>query len=308
MARAAAGPVVRSGEQFADLANGLTICFETFGQKSDPAILLVMGLGGPMGWWRAEFCEQIAGRGYLVIRMDNRDTGRSSRITGAARIRPADIVRAFVTKKADAPYALTDMAADCIGVLDHLGITQAHVVGVSLGGMIAQSMAIAHPDRVLSLVSMMSTTGHRFVGFQHPKMLVNLFRPMGAGRDAYIAASVRGHRMISSPAFLFDEEASRLRAEETYDRGISGSGVLRQMMAAAAQPDRTADLATLDLPVTVIHGKNDPLVGFSGGRATAKAIPGAHFVEIHGLAHDLPPELDQFYVDAIVRNAERVNT
>lgn len=299
--------VARSGEQFAELDNGLTICHETFGDAADPAVLLVMGLGGHMTWWRAEFCEKLAARGMYVIRMDNRDVGRSSRVHGSPRVKRGDIVRGFVTKKVTPPYTLSDMAGDCVGLLDHLQIKQANIVGVSLGGMIAQTLAIEYPDRVLSLVSMMSTTGRRLHGFQNPKMLVNLFRPVGKGKEGYVEGAIRAARLIASPGFAFDEEAANARAEETYERGFTAAGVIRQIMAAAVQPDRTPHLQKLEIPVTVIHGRRDPLVHISGGRATAKAVPGADFIEIHGLAHDLPAELDDYYIDAIIRTAERAH-
>jgi pimeloyl-ACP methyl ester carboxylesterase len=300
-----AAVLAHSGEQFATLESGLTICHETFGQRSDPAVLLIMGLGGPMTWWRTDFCEQLAQRGFFVIRMDNRDTGRSSRIP--VPVRREDIVRGYMTGRAAAPYTLADMADDCIGVLDHLGIQAAHIVGVSMGGMIAQTLVIRHRERARSLVSMMSTTGQRTVGWQHPRLLANLFRPAGQGREEFIEASVRSHRLIASPAFEFDEDYSRARAAETWDRGWSGGGVLRQIMAIATAHDRTAELAELDLPVTVIHGMQDPLVHRSGGRATANAIAGADLIEVTGLAHDLPPELDGVYLDAIARTAARAD-
>lgn len=295
--------VTRSGEQFATLDNGLSICHETFGSKRNPAVLLIMGLGGPMTWWRADFCEKLAARGFYVIRMDNRDTGRSSRV--GTRVRRPDVVRAYLTGRGTPPYTLADMADDCIGVLDHLHVKQAHIVGVSMGGMIAQTLVIGHPERALSLVSIMSTTGRRTVGWQHPKLLANLMRPVRRGRENFIEESVRSHRLISSPAYPLDEEYSRQRAAETWERGWSGSGVLRQIMAISAAHDRTAALGELDLPVTVIHGMKDPLVHRSGGRATADAIRGADLIEVGGLAHDLPPALDEVYIEAIARTAAR---
>lgn len=292
-----------SGEQFASLPSGIDICFETFGDPDHPAILLVMGLGGPMGWWPDDFCERLAGRGYFVIRYDNRDTGRSTKLR-QHRVGKLDLVRAFAGL-AKAPYGIGDLADDAFGVLDHLDIDRVHLVGISMGGMIVQTMAIAHPERAMSMTSIMSTTGNRRVGWQHPKVMPALLASAGPTRDSYVARSLRTSALIGSPAFPSDEEASRARAYETYDRGWIASGVARHMMAVLTQPDRTKDLARLDLPVTVIHGLNDPMVHRSGGRAVANAVPGAEHMEIAGLAHDLPVQLYDTYVDAIVRTAER---
>ncbi|MBC7633480.1 alpha/beta fold hydrolase [Aeromicrobium sp.] len=292
-----------SGEQFASLPSGIDLCYETFGTADDPAVLLVMGLGGPMGWWSSEFCERLASRGYLVIRYDNRDTGRSTKLR-QHKVGKTDVVRAFVGL-GKAPYSLDDLAGDAFGLLDHLGIEQAHLTGVSMGGMIVQTMAIAHPERALSMTSIMSSTGRRTVGFQHPRVIPAMLASAGRTRDSYVERSLRTSAVIGSPAFPSDEDASRARAYETYDRGWTASGVARHMMAVLTQTDRTKDLAGLDLPVTVIHGLSDPLVHRSGGRATAGAIPGAEHLEIAGMAHDLPVQLYDTYIDAIVRTAER---
>lgn len=292
-----------SGEQFASLPSGLDICFETYGAADDPAILLVMGLGGPMGWWDPEFCRMLAARGYHVIRYDNRDTGRSTKLHQHPVTR-SDIFRAYVGL-GKAPYSLSDMASDAIGLIDHLGLERVHLVGVSMGGMIAQTMAIEHPERALSMTSIMSTTGKRTVGFQHPKVLPVMLSSAGRTRDAYVHRSLRGSKVIGSPAYPSDERAAVQRAYETYDRGWTSRGVLRQMLAVLTQPDRTKALGELDLPVAVIHGLSDPLVHRSGGRATAAAIRGAEHLEIAGMAHDLPPQLYSTYIDTIVRTAAR---
>lgn len=292
-----------SGEQFASLPSGIDICFETFGNPDDPAQLLIMGLGGPMGWWSADFCEPLAGRGYFVIRFDNRDTGRSTKLS-QHRIGRADIFKAFAGR-AKAPYSLSDMAGDAFGLLDHLGIERANVVGVSMGGMIAQTMAIARPERVLSMTSIMSTTGSRRVGWQHPKIVPAMLASAGRTRDSYAERLIKTMALIGSPAYPSDEAASRARAHETYDRGWSASGTARHTMAVLTQPDRTKDLSTLDLPVTVIHGLADPLVNRSGGKATAAAIAGAEHLEIAGMGHDLPPALYDTYIDAIDSTAKR---
>lgn len=294
-----------SGEQFAHLPSGIDLCYETFGDSDDPPLLLVMGLGGPMGWWDVEFCERLVARGFFVIRYDNRDTGRSTKLR-QHRVSRGDIVKAAVGL-AKAPYSMADLADDAFGLLDHLGIDSAHVVGVSMGGMIVQTMAIAHPERVRSLTSIMSTTGKRTVGYQSLKVLPGLFGRAGHTRDEYVARSLRGTKMIASPDFPTEDDFATRRAYETYDRGWSASGVTRQLMAILTQPDRTADLGALDVPTTVIHGLKDPLVHRSGGRATAAAIKGAEHLEIAGMAHDLPVQLYDTIIDAVVRTTQRAS-
>jgi pimeloyl-ACP methyl ester carboxylesterase len=297
-----------SGELFAPLPSGIDICYETFGSPDDPAVLLIMGLGGPMGWWTPEFCTLLAERGFFVIRYDNRDTGRSTKLR-EHRVGRTEVVRAFLglpgIARITAPYSLSDLADDAIGLLDHLGLERVHLAGVSMGGMIAQTIAIEHPERALSLTSIMSTTGRRTVGYQHPKVFPVMLSSAGRTRDSYVARSLKGSKVIASPAFPSDDDVARDRAYETYDRGWTASGVTRQMLAVLTQPDRTKALAALDLPAVVIHGLNDPLVHRSGGKATADAIPDAEHVEIAGMAHDLPAQLYSTFVDAIARTAAR---
>lgn len=298
--------VARSDEQFASLPSGIDICFQTFGDEGDPAVLLVMGLGGPMGWWTVEFCEQLAQRGFLVIRYDNRDTGRSTKLR-QHRAGLIDVLRAFVGL-GTAPYSISDLAGDAIGLLDHLDLEQVHAVGVSMGGMIVQTLAIEHPERLLSLTSIMSSTGRRTVGFQHPKVIPAMLSSAGRTRDEYVERSLKVAKVIGSAAFPSDEDAARQRAYETYDRGWTASGVTRHMLAVLTQPDRTAALGEVDLPTTVIHGLSDRLVHRSGGKATADAIRDAEHLEIAGMSHDLPPALYSTYIDAIVRTAGRATS
>lgn len=295
--------VKRSGEQFAHLPSGIDICYETFGRKADPAVLLIMGLGGPMGWWSDEFCEQLADRGFRVVRYDNRDTGRSTKLR-QHRITKIDLVRAF-GGRGKAPYGLDDLAADALGLLDDLGIRRAHVAGVSMGGMIAQILASQHADRVLSLTSIMSTTGKRTVGWQHPRMIPAMLASAGKTRDDYVARALRTAKIIGSPAYPTDVDRGTARAIETYDRGWSASGVARHMMAVLTQTDRTAALGSVTVPTTVIHGLSDPLVHKSGGRATHGAIIGSELIEIPGMGHDLPVELYDTFIDAIAKTAAR---
>ncbi|MCK5890147.1 alpha/beta hydrolase [Aeromicrobium sp.] len=308
--------VTSSDELFASLPSGIDLCHQTFGDDTDPAILLIMGLSGPMGWWDEELCRLLADRGFFVIRYDNRDTGRSTKVRQHAMGR-TDLVRAFlgvpplklgpVDLAVRAPYSISDLAEDAAGLLDALGIDQAHVVGASMGGMIAQTLAIQEPDRVLSLTSIMSTTGRRTVGWQDPRLIPHLLKRTKPTRDAYVARSVESSALIGSPAFPPDPEAARRRAEITYDRGYSASGVVRQMMAILTQPDRTAALRRLSVPATVVHGTADRLVNPSGGRATAEAIPGAELRMVEGMAHDLPPALWDTLVAAITDTAARAS-
>ncbi len=290
-------------EQATTLPSGIEICYETFGNPEHPPVLLVMGLGGPMGWWTNDFCGRLAAQDFFVIRYDNRDTGRSTNLR-QHRVSKKKIVQAFFGR-AKAPYGLADLADDAFGLLDHLGIERVHLAGVSMGGMIVQTMAIARPDRVLSLTSIMSTTGNRTVGWQHPKVIPGLLNSAGSTRESYVEASLRSAKLIGSPAFPSDETLDRARAIETYDRGWSASGVGRHMLAVLTQPDRTKDLHKLKMPATVIHGLRDPLVNPSGGRATARAIEGSEFIAIAGMGHDIPVQLYDTFVDAIARTAGR---
>ncbi len=287
-------------ELMAPLPNGVELCYQSFGDPAHETVLLVMGLGGPMIWWDDEFCERLAAEGFRVVRYDNRDTGRSSH--GDGRVRRGDLLKAFAGRRVRAPYSLSDLAGDAVGLLDHLEVDAAHVVGVSLGGMIAQTMAIEHPDRVRSLTSIMSTTGRRTVGWQHPRLMPRMLARRG-GREAYVDASVQMWQAIGSPAYPPDLGRARRRAEDTFDRGWKAQGVLRQMMAAITQPDRTRALARVNLPTVVIHGNRDPMVHVSGGRATASAIPGARLLILDGMGHDLPPALYDTFIDAITRVA-----
>ena len=280
----------------------LEICYQTFGDPDDPAMLLIMGLGGPMTWWDPSFCQLLADRGFHVIRYDNRDTGRSSRVEG--RVSRTALARSFV-RRAAPPYTLTDMAEDGLAVLDHLDHRTAHVVGISMGGMIAQTLALHRPDRVLSLTSIMSTTGRRTVGWQDPRLLPLLLARRAHSREQYVAASAKVWKTIGSPLYPDTSEAVAARAGETWDRGVSASGVARQLSAIVAQPDRTRALRDLAVPALVIHGLNDRMVHVSGGRATSHAIPGCELLLVPGMGHDVPADLRESFVDAITRTAQR---
>ena len=306
LSQAATVPTGASPEQFAPLPGGVEICYQTFGDPSGDPLLLVMGLGGPMTWWSPEFCAALADAGFYVIRFDNRDTGRSSRMKG--RVTRRTLLRSFVSPPSRRPrpsYTLDDMADDAFGLLDHLGIDAAHVCGISMGGMIVQSMALLHPERVLSLTSMMSTTGRRTVGWQDPRLLPRLLERRATTREAYVASSARFWSVIGSVGYPDTDESVLARAAETWDRGVSASGVARQMVAILAQPDRTKRLRELQVPALVIHGLEDKMVHVSGGRATSHAIPGSELLLVPGMGHDLPVELQDTVVDAIRRVATR---
>ena len=264
-------------------------------------MLLVMGLGMQLIHWELEFCEGLAERGFHVIRFDNRDAGLSTKIDAPV----PNVMKAMAGLSIKAPYLLEDMANDSFGLLDELGIERAHVTGVSMGGMIAQTMAITRPERVLSLGSMLSTTGDRRVGTPKLRVWSVLMRQAPHERDAYIEYFLRVFRMIGSPRYPVDEERLRERAGDTYDRCHHPAGTARQLAAILASGSRTAALRRLDLPTVVVHGKDDPLIPFRAGAATARAIPGAELIAIPGMGHDLPRELWPRITDALVKNAER---
>jgi pimeloyl-ACP methyl ester carboxylesterase len=292
-----------SEEMFATVAPGVDLCYQTFGSPDGDPLLLVMGLGGPMNWWDPELCTMLAEAGFHVVRFDNRDTGRSSRLDG--RVTRGQLVKTFLGRGGRPPYTLNDLAADGFGLMDHLGWDSAHIAGVSMGGMIVQTMAVDQPRRVRSLTSIMSTLGKRSVGWQHPSLIPALIGPRAAGREAYVASSAKMWQMIGSPGYPQDDAKVRARAEETYDRGVSASGVMRQMLAILNQPDRSRALASLRIPAAVVHGTADKMVHVSGGRATARAIPGAELLVIDGMGHDIPADLFETLTEVIRRTADR---
>jgi pimeloyl-ACP methyl ester carboxylesterase len=244
----------------------------------------------------------LSSRGFRVIRFDNRDIGRSSRIRGGPKPK---VFRALVGITANPAYTLDDMADDAFGLLDHLGIEAAHVVGASMGGMIAQTMAIRRPERVLSLASIMSTTGNRRAGLPRLKALGLVLRRAPSDRETYAEYVLGTFRIIGSPGFDRDDELMRDLGRRSYDRGVDRGGPARQVVAIQASGDRTRSLAGVTSPTVVIHGREDPLVPVRAGRATARAIPGAELIVIEGMGHDLPRQLWPRIVDAVVRNTER---
>jgi pimeloyl-ACP methyl ester carboxylesterase len=278
------------------------LAYETFGDASRPALLLVMGLGTQMLGWRAGFCSALADRGFCVIRYDNRDVGRSTKFSSH---RPPTAAQLLRRDKRAAAYTLADMADDGAGLLDALEIPAAHVVGASMGGMIAQTIAFRHPERVLSLVSIMSNTGARWSGQPSLGMYGTLLKRAPREREAYIEHQMEVFAKTGSPGFPRDEADQRELAVASYERGHDPAGAGRQLAAIIASGDRTADLRSIRVPTLVIHGDKDRLVSPSGGRATAKAIPGARLLTIEGMGHDLPRGAWPQIVDAIADNAGR---
>jgi pimeloyl-ACP methyl ester carboxylesterase len=277
------------------------LCYECFGDPQDPALLLIMGLGTQMLAWHEAFCEELAERGFHVIRFDNRDCGRSSRMSGPV----PTLFQLLRRDRRAVSYTLGDMAADAVGLLDHLDIDRAHIVGASMGGMIAQTVAIRYPERVLSLVSIMSNAGSRLSGQPLPSGLAVLLRRPPGHREGYIEHVVKAFEQIGSPGFERSEEDFRAMLGRAYDRGINPAGTARQLAAILASGDRSPMLRTIKVPALVIHGTQDKLVHASGGRATARAIPGARLMMIEGMGHDMPRGAWPRIIEGIAETAAR---
>ncbi|MBY0275736.1 alpha/beta fold hydrolase [Candidatus Binatia bacterium] len=281
-------------------ANGIELEYDTFGRPDAEPLLLVMGLGAQMVVWEEEFCELLAARGHFVIRFDNRDIGLSTKLASHGM---PNLLQMMLDAQAGlplaAPYTLDDMADDTAGLLDALGIARAHVCGASMGGMIAQTLAIRHPARVKSLVSIMSTTGAPDLPGPRPEAATVLLTPVPADRDAAIERVVTVFRTIGSPGFPFDEHGLRARAALQYDRSHHPEGQMRQLAAILAHGSRREKLRELRVPALVIHGADDPLVPVEGGHDTAAAIPGAELLIIDGMGHDNPRDAWPRVVDAI---------
>jgi pimeloyl-ACP methyl ester carboxylesterase len=289
------------GESASVTANGIQVAFETLGDPSDPPLLLVMGLGAQMIAWPDELCESLAARNYFVVRFDNRDAGLSSHLPELGTPSPL----AVLAGRARRPYSVDDMADDAVGLLEALDMTAAHVVGASMGGFIAQAMVLRHPQRVRSLTLIMTSTGSRLVGHPRARLAVRLVRRRPAtDREMAINSVVETFRQIGSPGYPFDEERIRQLGGRSYDRTYDPDGYLRQLAAVTTQSDRTRNLRQVDVPTVVLHGLDDPLVSVSGGRAIARAIPGARFVGFPGMGHDLPGPLWPLFAEEICTIAQ----
>lgn len=266
----------------------VAIEYDTIGDPADPAVLLVMGFTAQLTAWDPGFCQLLADHGRFVVRFDNRDCGLSHKTEGE----PPNVMALMTAVSSGAevthevPYSLSEMAGDGMAVLDHLGIAGAHVVGVSMGGMIVQQMAIEHPERVSTLTSIMSTTGNPEVGQGSPEALMALFSPPPTDRDGVIERGVKVAQVVGGPHF--DEEEGRIRMGAAYDRSFYPQGAAFQIAAIAKTGDRTERLQALDVPALVIHGEVDTLVALSGGEATAAAIAGAKLLTFDDMGHDLP--------------------
>ena len=287
-------------EQFCDVGRGITLCYEEFGDPTAPPMLLIMGLGTQMIGWPDEFCQQLAARGFHVVRFDNRDSGRSTHIEGA----PPPLGQLVRRRIDPVLYTLSDMADDALGLMRALELEPAHVVGASMGGMIAQTLAFEHPQSVRSLVSIMSTTGSRWTGQPALGLYRYLLRRAPEDRDGFIEHLVKVFAAIGSRGLPQDTERVRDVAARSYDRGHDPSASGRQLGAITASGNRTPKLGRISAPTLVIHGTTDRLVRPSGGRATAKAIPGARLLRIEGMGHDLPQAAWPQLIEAIAAQAQ----
>jgi pimeloyl-ACP methyl ester carboxylesterase len=285
-------------------ANGIDLCYEIFGDADAEPMLLIMGLGGQMVLWDDDFCRQLAGRGFRVIRFDNRDIGKSSYLSGGKRLTPMELLKLrFLKIPVDAPYKISDMAEDAVGLLDALGIKSAHLVGMSMGGMIAQEIAIAHPQRVRSLTSIMSTTGNPKIPPPAREATAVLMAPPPTTRDEYLARFAETWKVLRVGSFPEDEARDRSRAERCFERGLNPAGVGRQLRAILASGSRKERLHTVKAPTLVIHGTVDPLVHPMGGKDTAASIPGAKLLMIEGMGHALPIPMWPQILEAIDQHA-----
>jgi pimeloyl-ACP methyl ester carboxylesterase len=270
-------------------ANGVQIEYETFGDVSDRPLLLIIGFSGQLIWWDEELCKDLAKRGHYVIRFDNRDVGLSSKFEEADPQDFMELLGKIVKgEKVITPYTLDDMADDAAGLLDALGIKQAHICGMSMGGMIAQTIAIRHPSRVLSLISIYSTTGNPELPRPKPEAMQVLMTAPPRERKAYIEYQLGVRKILSGPGFPSDEKWVRKIMAQSYDRCFYPQGTRRQLLAIITQIDRRSALALVKAPTLVIHGTDDPLVPVEGGKDTAKAIPGSELMLIEGMGHDIP--------------------
>jgi pimeloyl-ACP methyl ester carboxylesterase len=284
--------------------NGIEIVYDSFGEPSASPLLLIMGLGEQMIAWDEDFCRQLAGLGYWAIRFDNRDVGLSTRLEEAGVPNILALMQALSQGEAgQAPYTLGDMADDAVGLLDALGVEAAHVVGISMGGMIAQEMAIHHPERVRTLTSIMSSTGHPDLPPPKPEAQMLLVTPPPTDREGYLEHALQTWQVLSGPGFVMDEDRIKERAGASFDRGLSPAGTARQLAAVITSGSRREALRSVRVPTLVIHGDADPLVPVECGKDTANAVPGAELMIIEGMGHDLPLAVAPRIIEAIARHA-----
>ena len=281
----------------------IEIEYDTLGDRSDPPMLMIMGLGGQLTTWDQGFCEQLADRGFYVIRYDNRDAGLSTKMESAGR---ADIAGAY-SGRPDPAYTLDDLADDAVGVLDALGVRAAHIVGASMGGFIAQLVAINHPDRVLSLTSIMSGPGGEDTVPPTPEAAVALTKAPGPTREERIELGVAARRVFVGDGNPFDIEKETRRVEEQYDRSYYPLGFGRQLVAILAAGSRVTALAGVKVPTLVVHGIDDPLVPVENGRRVAAAVPGARLMELEGMGHNIPERDWPAVADAIAETARQAS-
>lgn len=300
-----AGCVSRSAETVVK-ANGIYLCYQTFGLRTDPPVILIMGMGAQMVGWDEEFCEAIAERGHFVIRFDNRDSGKSTRFdrAGVPDVMAA-MTRAWLRKPVQAPYLLSDMARDVAGLMDVLGIEKAHLVGASMGGTIAQTLAIEQPQRVRTLTSIMSTTGDPALPSPGYAVLSTVFRPAPRDLAGYTEHYVETWKQLRGSTSPEEVERDRARAALNHARGLSPAGGARQLVAILASGSRREALRAVTAPTLVIHGDIDPLVPLAGGIDTARSIPGAELVVLEGMGHALPMRHWPRIVDGIAQLASR---
>lgn len=286
-------------------SNGIEICYDAFGSADAEPLLLIMGLSAQMVLWDDEFCQQLAARGFRVVRFDNRDIGQSTKMSGGKRVTLMDILklRMFGILPA-ATYTLSDMASDTTGLMDALGIRSAHIVGASMGGAIAQVIAIQSPQRMRSLTSIMSTTGNLKLPQPKREAMALLMSPPPKTKEEYIATFERNWKILRVGSFPLDEAKDRHRAERCFARGLNPAGVGRQFRAILASPARNKALAGVKAPSLVIHGTVDPLVRPEAGRDTANAIPGAKLLMVEGMGHALPIPMWPQIIGAIADHAK----
>ena len=297
---------VAHGEEKTVKANNINITYDTFGDPSSQALLLIMGLGSQMIFWDEIFCKELASKGYWIIRFDNRDVGLSTKFEDAEVPDPMDLFQKVMQgEHPEVPYTLLDMAKDAIGLLDVLDINSAHIVGASMGGMIAQTIAIHFPERVRTLTSIMSSTGNPELPQPEQEALAILVTPPPASREENIEDSLRTWQFLNGSVYPLDEEQIRIRSAKAFDRSFYPLGTARQLAAIVTSGSRVDDLKRLKIPTLVIHGDIDPLVSVEGGRDTAGSIPDAELLIIEGMGHNIPPQIAPQVINAIIQHTSK---